>query len=40
MAFNPQFARLGEVLIHNLAVTEEELKEAMARMKTALGQLK
>ncbi|MDP8231673.1 MAG: ATPase, T2SS/T4P/T4SS family [Candidatus Zophobacter franzmannii] len=31
MAFNPQFARLGEVLIHNLAVTEEELKEALIK---------
>jgi type IV pilus assembly protein PilB len=31
MAFNPQFARLGEVLIHNNAITEEELKEALIK---------
>ncbi|MBN2830376.1 MAG: Flp pilus assembly complex ATPase component TadA [Candidatus Cloacimonetes bacterium] len=31
MAFNPQFARLGEVLIHNNSISEEELKEALIK---------
>ncbi len=31
MAFNPEFARLGEVLIHNQAITDEELKEALIK---------
>lgn len=31
MTFNPQFARLGEVLIHLGAATEEQVKEAVIK---------
>jgi type IV pilus assembly protein PilB len=31
MSFNPQFARLGEVLLHEGYVTEDKLKEALIK---------
>ncbi|HOH98636.1 MAG TPA: ATPase, T2SS/T4P/T4SS family [Candidatus Cloacimonadota bacterium] len=31
MSFNPQFARLGEVLVHEAYVTEDQLKEALIK---------
>jgi len=31
MSFNPQFARLGEVLVHEAFVTEDQLKEALIK---------
>lgn len=31
MTFNPQFARIGEILIHNGIVTEEQVKEALVK---------
>jgi len=31
MSFNPQFARLGEVLIHEGFITEDQLKEALIK---------
>nr|MDK2850431.1 type pilus assembly protein PilB [Candidatus Cloacimonadota bacterium] len=31
MSFNPQFARLGEILVHEGYVTEEQLKEALIK---------
>jgi len=31
MSFNPQFARLGEVLIHEGYITEDQLKEALIK---------
>lgn len=31
MSFNPQFARLGEVLVHEGFVTEDQLKEALIK---------
>lgn len=31
MSFNPQFARLGEVLIHEGFITEDQLKEALLK---------
>lgn len=33
MAFNPQFARLGEILVHQNIVSERELKEALSKQK-------
>ena len=29
MSFNPQFARLGEILVHMGKVTEDQIKEAL-----------
>ena len=31
MAFNPQFARLGEILVHEGYVTEDQVKEALIK---------
>jgi len=31
MSFNPQFARLGEILVHMGAVTEDQIKEALVK---------
>ena len=31
MSFNPQFARIGEILIHNNVVSEEQIKEAVIK---------
>jgi type IV pilus assembly protein PilB len=31
MTFNPQFARLGEVLVHEAYVTEDQVKEALVK---------
>lgn len=31
MSFNPQFARLGEILIHEGFITEDQLKEALVK---------
>jgi len=31
MSFNPQFARLGEVLVHEAYVTEDQVKEAVVK---------
>ncbi len=31
MSFNPQFARLGEILIHEGYITEDQLKEALVK---------
>lgn len=31
MSFNPQFARLGEVLVHENFITEDQLKEALIK---------
>ncbi|MDP2400838.1 MAG: pilus assembly protein PilB, partial [Actinomycetota bacterium] len=31
MSYNPQFARLGEVLVHEGYVTEDQVKEAMIK---------
>jgi|GEM_PF-5528374 len=31
MTFNPQFARLGEVLVHEAYVTEDQVKEAIVK---------
>jgi type IV pilus assembly protein PilB len=31
MTFNPQFARIGEILVHNGIVTEEQVKEALVK---------
>lgn len=31
MSFNPQFARLGEILVHNKVVTEKQVKEALIK---------
>lgn len=31
MSFNPQFARLGEILVHNGDVTQDQVKEALVK---------
>jgi len=31
MSFNPQFARIGEILVHNGFVTEDQMKEALVK---------
>ena len=31
MSFNPQFARIGEILVHNGVVTEDQVKEALVK---------
>ncbi|MEA2105072.1 MAG: ATPase, T2SS/T4P/T4SS family [Candidatus Cloacimonadota bacterium] len=31
MSFNPQFARLGEILVHNEVVSEKQVKEALIK---------
>ncbi len=31
MSFNPQFSRIGEILIHNKVVTDEQVKEALLK---------
>jgi hypothetical protein len=31
MTFNPQFARIGEILIHREVITEDQLKEAIVK---------
>lgn len=31
MSFNPQFARLGEILVHEAYVTEDQVKEALVK---------
>ena len=31
MSFNPQFARIGEILIHNNVVSEDQIKEAIIK---------
>ena len=31
MSFNPQFARIGEILIHMSAATEDQVKEALIK---------
>lgn len=33
MSFNPQFARLGEILVHKGFVTEDQIKEALVKQK-------
>ena len=32
--FNPQFSKIGEVLVHNGKVTEGQLNEGLAHQKT------
>ena len=32
--FNPQFAQLGEILVHNGCVTEGQLNEGLAQQKS------
>ena len=36
--FNPQFAKLGEILINNGKVTESGINEALAQQKTTKTQ--
>ena len=31
MSFNPQFARIGEVLVHEKLVSEDQIKEALIK---------
>ncbi|MCD4797300.1 MAG: Flp pilus assembly complex ATPase component TadA [Candidatus Cloacimonetes bacterium] len=31
MSFNPQFSRIGEILIHNKVITDEQVKEALLK---------
>ena len=33
-AFNPQFAKIGEILVHNGKATESGINEALAHQKT------
>ena len=32
--FNPQFSRMGEILIHEEKISQSELNEALAMQKT------
>ena len=37
--FNPQFAKIGEVLVHNGIINEEELNKALTEQKNSKGKL-
>ena len=37
--FNPQFAKIGEVLIFNNLISEDQLNEALSEQKTTKGKL-
>ncbi len=33
MSFNPQFSKIGEVLVHNGVATKQQVKEALDKQK-------
>ena len=35
--FNPQFAKIGEVLIFNNLISEDQLNDALSEQKTTKG---
>ena len=38
--FNPQFQRIGDILVHNKAISQEELDKALAEQKASKEKLK
>ena len=37
--FNPQFAKIGEVLVHNKVIDEDQLNNALLEQKNSKGKL-
>ena len=37
MSYNPQFAKLGEILVNENMITEEQLNQALAEQKNKKG---
>ena len=39
MSYNPQFAKLGEILVNENIITEKELEKGLAEQKKKKGKL-
>ena len=37
--FNPQFAKIGDILVHNNTISEQELNQALAEQKNSNDKL-
>ena len=37
--FNPQFAKIGDILVHNKVISEDQLNKALAEQKNSKGKL-